>query len=148
MARSPEIVSRGMRAVKSSRTAPELRLFGLLRCLPVPIQFHPKSVLGNPDFLFPAHRVVVFLDGDFWHGRQWKLRGFSTLNRQFSGISNADYWRRKIARNLRRDRRVSRWLRSQGWSVLRIWESDLNKNPEACLAKVVRALHRANEKRS
>jgi DNA mismatch endonuclease, patch repair protein len=89
---------------------------------------HPPLV-GRPDFIFPKQRVAVFADGDFWHGRtsRWP-------------VHNAAYWRKKIEGNQRRDKRVTRKLRSLGWSVVRIWEDDLKRRPLHCVARIARKL--------
>ena len=68
---------------------------------------------GKPDFVFPKQRVVVFVDGCFWHGHPEKCRMPET---------NREYWEKKIGRNITRDRKVTRALREKGWKVLRIWE--------------------------
>ena len=72
---------------------------------------------GRPDFVFPNAKVVVFTDGDFWHGNPRKFR----LPR-----SNIKYWREKILSNRRRDRRIDRALRAKGWTVIRLWQSALS----------------------
>jgi DNA mismatch endonuclease (patch repair protein) len=69
----------------------------------------------------------VFIDGDFWHGRRIK----STYHKL------TPLWREKILTNIKRDNRNKRKLRKLGWKVLRIWESDLKKNPSKTLGKVV-----------
>ncbi|MBI3469642.1 MAG: very short patch repair endonuclease [Planctomycetes bacterium] len=79
---------------------------------------------GNPDLTFSKARVVVFCDGDFWHGRNW-----ARLRRNLSRRHNAAYWIAKIARNRERDRRISRELTRAGWKVLRIWETDILRDP-------------------
>lgn len=68
---------------------------------------------GKPDFVFPRARVAVFVDGCFWHGHHRKCRMPKT---------NRAYWEQKIARNMARDRLVTRTLREKGWKVVRIWE--------------------------
>lgn len=73
---------------------------------------------GKPDFVFPAARAAVFVDGCFWHG--CPIHG--TLPK-----TNRRYWREKIARNIARDGIVSRRLRRRGWHVFRFWEHDLKK---------------------
>jgi DNA mismatch endonuclease (patch repair protein) len=88
-------------------------------------------VLGVPDLVFPRQRVAVFCDGDFWHGRRWKR-----LNCQLLTGTNAPYWSAKISSNIERDRRVTRTLRRQGWTVLRYWESDIKKKPDAIAAHI------------
>ncbi|MDI6775558.1 MAG: very short patch repair endonuclease [Verrucomicrobiota bacterium] len=74
---------------------------------------------GKPDFVFPKARVAVFVDGCFWHGHPRKCR---------MPKAHRSYWERKIARNVARDRRMTRNLIEKGWKVVRIWE-DAVQNP-------------------
>lgn len=76
---------------------------------------------GKPDFAFRNGKVAVFVDGCFWHGCP---RCFKTPKK------NAAFWKDKISGNMRRDRKVSRTLRDMGWSVIRVRECSLRKNPE------------------
>lgn len=73
---------------------------------------------GHPDFTFPRKRVVIFVDGCFWHGHPQKCRIPS---------SNRDYWIRKIERNVARDKLVTKTLREKGWIVVRFWEDEITK---------------------
>lgn len=75
---------------------------------------------GRPDFAFPRERLAVFVDGCFWHGCPRCYKAPST---------NAGFWSAKVEGNRKRDRRVSRALRSQGWKVLRLWEHSLVREP-------------------
>jgi DNA mismatch endonuclease (patch repair protein) len=87
---------------------------------------------GKPDFTFPRKRVVIFVDGCFWHGCKKHSK---------PPKSNCDYWREKFARNRKRDRKINLYLRKQGWYVLRLWEHDLiSKNETKCLRRVRAAL--------
>ena len=72
----------------------------------------------RPDFVFPAHRLAIFIDGCFWHGCP-----------KHSGqpASNKVFWQRKLSSNKQRDRLVSQALRDQGWIVLRVWEHELRR---------------------
>ena len=142
MKRTKAEISAVMQRVRSKGTAPEVRLGAALRSLKLHFSLHRSDLPGCPDFVFDSQQVVVFLDGDFWHGRQWKLRGLSSLSSQFKRCRNRSYWIEKIERNVSRDRFNSRRLRRLGWTVLRIWESDLRKRPEASLRRVIRALKR------
>ena len=81
---------------------------------------------GTPDFAFPKNRLVIFVDGCFWHGCP-KHATFPTTRR--------DFWLTKFASNKLRDRRVNRELRQLGWRVLRIWEHEL-KRPQSCLQRI------------
>jgi DNA mismatch endonuclease (patch repair protein) len=96
-----------------------------------------QHISGHPDFIFKEMRIAVFVDGCFWHG----CPKHGTMPR-----SNRIYWKRKLERNFRRDRTVSRELRRDGWTVLRIWQHELAKKNEGNL---VRRLARAlpNKKR-
>jgi DNA mismatch endonuclease (patch repair protein) len=78
-------------------------------------------VTGKPDFAWPGRKVAVFVDGCFWHGCA-KCRSLPT--------SNVEFWRNKIETNQKRDRRITRLLRRQGWKVVRIWECCV-KRPSA-----------------
>jgi DNA mismatch endonuclease (patch repair protein) len=92
-----------------------------------------------PDIVFPAARVIVFVDGDFWHGKNW-----NTLKAKLKQGHNAEYWIRKIERNAARDRKQSFELCKLGWRVLRVWESDVHSN----LGEVVRRVKSALEQRT
>ena len=81
---------------------------------------HPLTVIGKPDFLFSSERVVVFVDGCFWHGCARCARPMP--------VSRHSFWKSKIEGNKRRDRRIRSRLRSQGFHVIRIWEHSLNSN--------------------
>jgi len=88
---------------------------------------------GTPDLVFTAARVVVFCDGDFWHGRDWRR-----LRRKLRRGRNAAYWSAKIARNMQRDRAQQKLLERQGWRVVRLWETDIKRDPERAAMQVFR----------
>lgn len=75
-----------------------------------------QPLFGKPDFVFRKARIAVFIDGCFWHACPKHCR---------MPASNRDYWERKIGRNAERDRKVTRELRQQGWTVVRIWEHEI-----------------------
>jgi DNA mismatch endonuclease, patch repair protein len=103
-----------MRQVKSSGGhSTEERFLAVLRANNITGWRRKYPLIGNPDFVFPKAKVVVFVDGCFWHGHPQKCRMPET---------NREYWERKIQRNVVRDRAVTRMLRKKGWKVLRIWE--------------------------
>src|SRR5258706_14841116 len=87
-----------------------------------------SSLIGRPDFVFPAHRLAVFVDGCFWHGCP-QHGGQPRTNRRF--------WRRKLAGNKSRDYRVTALLTALGWGVLRIWQHELRAGEQArCLVRI------------
>lgn len=85
---------------------------------------------GTPDFVFPKERLIVFVDGCFWHGCPRHVT-FPATRRIF--------WLKKFDDNKARDRRVNRELCRLGWRVLRIWEHEL-KNPNRCLTRLTKEL--------
>ncbi len=99
-----------------------------------------ETMSGKPDIVFLSSKVAVFCDGDFWHGRNWP-----TLKRKLARGSNASYWRAKIASNIQRDRLTVASLKREGWTVIRIWESDIRRDPFAAAARVRQKVHSATQ---
>lgn len=77
--------------------------------------------------------MAVFVDGDFWHGRDWERR-----RKKLAGGKIAAYWTKKIEYNRARSASVNRTLRDLGWTVLRLWESDIKRDPTATARTVER----------
>lgn len=90
---------------------------------------------GKPDLAFSRERVVVFCDGDFWHGRNWPAR-----RRRLKSGSNAGYWLAKIETNIERDRRNDAHLTALGWSIVHLWESDILANPGGSANRVAEVI--------
>ncbi len=114
---SREERSKIMAAVHSTNNkGTERKLATIFRTYGIKRWRRQLPLVGKPDFTFPQQRVIVFVDGCFWHGCKKHLR-MPNDNRQ--------YWQKKISRNIDRDRIAVRRLKEQGWRVLRIWEHDL-----------------------
>ena len=90
-------------------------------------EMYPK-MYGNPDFVLASQRIVIFCDGDFWHG--YKYHEKKKPRRK--------YWKDKIENNMKRDKKISKRLRRDGWSVLRFWEHDIKKRAKYCTNKIER----------
>ena len=113
--------------------ATELRLMAIFRSHGITGWRRNRPVFGRPDFVFPAQRVAVFVDGCFWHG----------CPRHYNApASHAAFWRRKLVGNRTRDRLVTRTLTRAGWMVLRIWEHALKGDGRRVAVRVARALGR------
>lgn len=93
-------------------------------------RIHSK-MLGSPDIIFPKKKVAIFIDGDFFHGYNWKCLG---------KVPPKKYWQAKIQKNMDRDKRNNRALRKDGWKVLRLWEHDIHKNFYNSIKKIERYL--------
>lgn len=126
-----------MRRVKASGTEPELTLTRALRALGARPSKQAKDLPGKPDIAFKRQKVACFIDGELWHGAQWRRRGLPHLEAQFQGGKDPDYWTAKIHRNIQRDIQSTADLLSQGWGVIRLWESDVLADPEACARRLI-----------
>ncbi len=122
-----------MRKVQSSGTSPEILFGKALKAKGVRYRGHVKKLPGKPDFILSERRLAIFIDGDFWHGGQWQKRKHVSLNAQLKGLSSKDYWLKKIKRNMQRDCEKTNELLRSGWSVLRFWESQINKDLDECM---------------
>lgn len=127
---TPEKRSWNMSRIKGMNTKPELAVRRCAYRRGLRYRVHDMSLPGRPDMIFPGARLVVFIDGDFWHG--WKFPQWSHRLSPF--------WKEKIERNRRRDQKNFRKLRKEGWTVLRIWEHEVKTDVEMCVDKIVRAL--------
>lgn len=135
--------SKVMAAISSTgnRTT-ELRLARILRAFCITGWRRHQALAGRPDFLFRRERLVVFVDGCFWHGCPWHCR---------MPKSRRAYWNPKIARNKARDRGIQDILAAAGWRVHRIWEHSL-KEPssvaEILMEKLKKNVTRRNRRAS
>ena len=113
-----------MSRIRSKDTKIEKTMASILRKNKIHYRRYPK-LFGSPDFMVEK-KVLLFCDGDFWHGYQYDRKK----------KPQKKFWREKIERNMARDRKVSRTLRRDGWFVVRIWEHDIEKRPAACLRRI------------
>lgn len=128
-----------MRKVRSQDTTPEVSFRDALIACGLQIDVYSRELPGKPDVIVAASSLVVFIDGDYWHGNQWRLRGLTGLEEQFrrSKPESRRYWLSKIRRNMQRDCVSTSKLLAQGWTVLRFWESDIRKDVGGCVSKVL-----------
>jgi DNA mismatch endonuclease, patch repair protein len=123
-----------MAAIKSKGNRDtELRLISIFRANGITGWRRNHKLPGKPDFTFLGERLVVFVDGCFWHGCPRHCR---------MPKSRRDFWFPKIKRNKMRDRKVNGLLRKAGWKVLRVWEHELGKSTQLN-AKLARAVKRS-----
>ena len=109
----------------------ELRMIKLFRYHRICGWRRNRALFGRPDFAFPKQRVVVFVDGCFWHGCP-KQRHARLPN------TRVEYWAPKLRRNKARDLLVTKTLRNSGWIVLRFWECDLHPRNWSKIARRIR----------
>jgi DNA mismatch endonuclease (patch repair protein) len=139
---SSTAASRVMRAnVREGGQAERLLRKALWR-LGVRYRKQVQGLPGRPDIVLSRAKVCVFCDGDFWHGRDW-----ARLRRRLARRANPGYWIPKIARNIERDAEQTRALEAAGWVVIRLWEIDVLRNPDAAAHDVLRILTKRGYRR-
>lgn len=140
--RDPAVTSRMMARVRHKDSRAELALRRALHAAGLRYRLHAADVLGRPDLVIRSRRLAVFVDGDLWHGNpdEVRRRGRSSLDELFP--TRTEWWVAKIERTMRRDREVTEGLRAQGWRVVRLWEHDVLRDPEACARTVLTCLDR------
>lgn len=131
--------SRIAKKIKSKNTKIEISLAKVLSSKGLKYKKHCSFLPGNPDFCFPKQKLAIFCDSEFWHGKKL-LEGqdFKT---------NKSFWEKKILRNIARDAEVNKELSVTGWKILRFWGEEINKNPNLCISKILKALEEENSER-
>ncbi len=126
---TPEQRKKCMQSNKSTGTKPELVLAKAMWALGLRYRKNSGSIFGKPDFSFKKYKVAVFVDGEFWHGKDWEQKKAVIKG-------NREFWIAKIERNIQRDIEVTGRLKAKGWTVLRFWSNDVVKNTTCCAEKV------------
>ncbi len=121
---------KNMSANKSKDTKLEILFGKLLWNAGVRYRKNDKTVFGKPDFVIRKMKIAIFCDGEFWHGRNW-------AERKNDHKSNCDFWYSKIERNIKRDKEVNEQLKAQGWTVFRFWETEITKESDKCLNRIL-----------
>lgn len=123
---SPEMRSQVMARIRGKDTGPERTIVAALTELELSFDQHVADLSGRPDVVFRDVKLVIFIDGDFWHGWRFPLWEHKL----------AEKWRDKIAATRRRDQRNFCRLRREGWRVIRIWEHQVESDPAKCVARI------------
>ncbi|ERJ67699.1 DNA (cytosine-5-)-methyltransferase [Porphyromonas gingivalis] len=121
---------RNMSLNKGKGTKLEILFSKLLWNAGIRYRKNDKDIFGKPDFVIRKMKIAIFCDGEFWHGRDWEIR-------KNDHKSNCEFWHKKIERNIERDKEVNEKLESQGWKVFRFWESEITKEPDKCLNRIL-----------
>ncbi|HMS40931.1 MAG TPA: very short patch repair endonuclease [Pyrinomonadaceae bacterium] len=127
---------RNMQAVKSTGSKIETALAKGLWAKGFHYRKNDKTVFGKPDLTFKKYKIAVFVDSEFWHGKNWE-------ERKNDHKSNQDFWHKKIERNIERDKEVNEKLSAEGWKVLRFWGKDITKNLLICIQQIEETINEA-----
>ncbi len=126
--------SRVMKKVRSENTKAEILFRKKLWNLGIRYRKNFKKIIGTPDIAITKNKIAIFIDGEFWHGKDWS-------NQRKKLKSNKSFWIAKIERNIQRDNEYNKTLKEQGWTVIRFWEKEINKNVNECIEIVLDAIH-------
>ena len=127
-----------MKLIPNKNTKPELLMRKTLFALGLRYRLHDNKITGRPDIVLHKSRVIVFVDGDWWHGRH-----FQTNKKRYTS-----YWQDKIQANIDRDEFVNQQLSKEGWKVFRVWQKDLEKDPVKYGRQIYEYVHSVNKQQS
>ncbi len=130
---------KNMQAVKAQGSKIERKLAKALFAKGFRYRKNDKLVFGKPDLTLKKYRIAIFVDSEFWHGKDWE-------NRKLDHKSNKEFWLPKIERNIERDKEVNKKLLADGWKILRFWGDDINKNLSTCIIKIQTIINEAERK--
>lgn len=94
-----------------------------------------KKLPGSPDIAITKHKIAIFCDSEFFHGKDWEV-----LRPKLQKGNNGNYWVKKIEENIERDRSVDQELLIRGWTVIHFWGKDILKNLSGCIQVVEEAV--------
>ena len=132
---SPERRSWNMSRIRSKDTSIEVILRRALWNRGIRYRKNYKLLPGTPDIAITKHRIAIFCDSEFFHGKDWEK-----LKLRIQNGSNSSYWIKKISSNRERDDVVNKALKHREWTVLRFWGQDIKKHTEECVKVVEEAI--------
>lgn len=119
-----------MKAIKSTNTKMEVLFSKALWSKGIRYRKNDKSVFGKPDLTIKKYKIAVFIDSEYFHGRNWEA-GRQRIK------TNTEFWHRKIEGNIKRDKLVNETLMKDGWKVIRFWSMDVKNKLDFCLDYVI-----------
>ena len=125
-----------MSKIKGKDTKPELLLRKYLWNQGIRYRKNFPGLPGRPDIVITKYKMAIFCDSEFFHGKDWE-----TQRKKIETGANADYWVKKITRNMKRDQRKDEELKSLGWIVLHFWSKEIECDVEGCYYRIIAAIN-------
>lgn len=119
-----------MSKIKSQDTKPEQKLRKFLWSRNLKYRKNVRQLPGKPDIAISKYKLVIFIDGEFWHGYNW-------TSKKTKIKTNRDFWIPKIERNIQRDCFNNEFYIENGWTVFRFWEHEINKEFNLCVNRLL-----------
>lgn len=129
---------KNMQAIKSKGTRDEVLLAKTLWQLGYRYRKNDNSVFGKPDLTFKRYKLAIFVDSEYFHGKNWETEKHRIK-------TNRDFWWNKIEGNIKRDELVNTELVKKGWKVLRFWSKDVRKNLASCIREIEETIQTGND---
>ena len=120
-----------MSCIRGKNTGPELTLRKILFAEGFRGYRIHYDLPGKPDIVFTKKKIAIFIDGCFWHKCPLCFHEPETRK---------EFWMKKIQSNVDRDKKVNELLKNDGWTVIRIWEHEIKKEPENAVNKIITCL--------
>lgn len=118
-----------MQAIKNKATMAEITLAKALWKRGHRYRKNNRKIFGNPDLTFSKSKLAIFVDGEFFHGYNWETEKHRIK-------TNRDFWWNKIEGNMRRDQLVNNTLKDSGWTILRFWTREIQKDLASCITSI------------
>lgn len=119
---------RNMSNIKNKNTGIEIKLCKELWKKGYRYRKNYSKLPGKPDIVLSKYKIAIFCDSEFFHGKDWEV-----LKPQLERGKNSEFWIKKISRNKERDDEINKQLQYMGWTVIRFWGKDINKNVDKCI---------------
>lgn len=129
----PETRTRMMSQIRSKNTAPELAVRRFLHRCGFRYRVHVRTLPGSPDIVLPGRHAAIFVNGCFWHRHPGCRYAYSPKSR-------VEFWEAKFRANVQRDARARTDLEAREWTVLTVWECEIDQEH---LIELVTSLERA-----
>lgn len=124
---------KNMQAVKATGSKIETTLAKAVFALGYRYRKNDKTVFGKPDLTFKKLKIAVFVDSEFWHGKDWDIH-------KSDHKTNKKFWHQKIERNIQRDIEVNEKLSEEGWKIFRFWGREIEGKLDLCTRKIERQI--------
>jgi len=118
-----------MKKIRSTNTKPEIVFRKELWNSGIRYRLNSALLPGKPDIVINKYKIVIFIDGNFWHGYQWKKKKTRIK-------ANREYWIKKIEGNIKRDKINNKKLKKLGFTIFRFWDHQINDDLFACLSQI------------
>ena len=135
MERDSAAISKNMSKIRSQDTSIELQLRKALWHKGYRYRKNDKTLPGSPDIVITKHKIAIFCDSEFFHGKDWEI-----LKLRIEKGKNPDYWIRKLHRNRTRDWENDKKLLFLCFTVIHFWGQDIKKHTEECIKAIEEAI--------